>query len=416
MTPDIANPLIENTNPGTCPLGEFCNSWQLVDLPDTTVSGNHHIAVSWETGDTTLWLCADSDSTPTGCSKGSSDDYATPAFPFTSGGVEIGDFMLRKQLKQAPGTLFVNQSLGPVTVGQNSTLGMMFFGSDTGQLSALFITVVVPPIPGNIFTGLILPTGFNHNCDCAWELIAGVPCSAPAGIGLGFKIFWLDSTMLKPNGNPTLKISNLVQVNFAADNQACNPAFCWGRRDDGQAERFWKVQGGSGSQDYFSTKHDTINNLGTPIDMVTGMEIALLQTGCGPRIPPTALRNIGVYPDDGSGTAPDLGNPLVELTNAVTPVNVTQWGYPGTFYDVPDVSPDPDTVYHLAHNWQTGDTCVWTGGDTDFFDNGVGANPHICSNTDPANNPSSYFTLDGFQTGGIGFAGNWVMQIKWSEL
>ena len=394
-TPDLSAPLAEVVG-GSVILNNNCN-FNPFTIPTLQLGAgtNTHIAFQHTAGDSSMWLCSDTNSSPAGRSYFSSSGYASPASSFTL------NWLLRAGAVPAgvsAGTFLINASTA-VTVNHREAVALSFYGSAPGQPTVLF---TAPPLPiGKI---LSLPTS-SSPVPGAWTICGRISCTVPAGLSIPLNVFWLDTTTTKPNGkNPILK-SNTASV--MVDPCSSCGSFCFGQpgSDVFGAAFVFRVSQPSGSNDWFNVRHGT-PDAASGVTTLTGVEVAtwdLCGTGGS-----GSWAEVGIYPANltvtSAGAIPDINNPLATVGGASAPVapGTVDWGFPATLFDTPDVLANTTTIYHTAIRWNTGDSCLWQIADS-------GSNP---CNVLP--NSSSFSSPDGY-TATVGFASstNWMQKLDW---
>ena len=397
-TPDLSNAATSLANPTGLP-GTFCTDLVGYDVPDVTIASSGHTVAGLAAGDSALWLCADTTSAANK-SYFSTDGYSTPAVPFTvnwmlfpAGPITAG------QLTVNGGSSTTITELDPVTFTLVGNAGI------SGEAWMLFVSdgignPVIAALPFVFFT----VSGSSS--------VSGTyPCNVFTGGPVPFVAIWLDLVDTKPNGKGKIKVSNQVDMTITPNDIGCgNMFFDWGQLDDGILDaNIWKVQNPAGSGDWFNVRHGpAINASGAPITTITGIECASWDfCGTGPN-----WQSVGIYPADlgfdATGGTPATGSPIstVSGTAASMGPNQSDWGYPATFYDIPDVGASTTTDYHAAVKWNTNDSCVWIGSDTDGTDaGGLGALPST----------ASYFTSDGYSTAAVQSTNyNAMIKINWN--
>lgn len=395
--PDIASGN-ESVGVAVAP-GVVVGNYMGFDIADGAVGSTGHMALHFTTGDSNLWLS--SDTSIFGRSYFTAGSYATGAIPFT---LEwwLG---LAGMPPGSDGTLLINTTTS-VTVGQSDQVCLLFTACQDNVGSALYVfspVVIGPLLPlsltttGNPVTGGPL-TGQWNLC---YQANCGLPITSPVAIGLG--CFYLDPCDTKPNGKPKSKASTTASLTVVAD-PACVPGNpCWGTKDDGVLDAtIWKVQNPASASDWFNVDHGAA---GSATTTVTGVEVSSWDfCGFGP-----AWARIGLYPDQGANPGtPDITAPFGEDATPSMAPSAGDWGFPATFYDIPDGAPGAGVTYHVASNWTTGDSCVWLGSDT----TGTAPGTNGCH---PGGFGWSGFTVNDYTTAEIPFSSaNWMMRIDWT--
>jgi hypothetical protein len=338
----------------------------------------------------------------------SSQGYLTGAVPFT---LELDQY-LGTPHSGAPGTLLMNGSAN-ATVQQNDTVCVDFIGS---ALNTLFIFYFC--VNGNPFIQL-LPLAFTQtdnflggSCPGTWQLCATLNCNTPTASGLEFCTLWADSTDLKANGKPKIKIGSSAFLTISADNSCTTSSSitCFGQKDDCFVDLFiWKVSNPAGPSDWFNVNH------GVPTSGVTSLTSTSVSSFDFCAIG-ACWAEVGIYPSnigvDPSGTTPDVLTPLSNVTgsSACMPVAASDGTCPVSLYDGADYTVDSAAAngVHVAAQWPNGDSCIWLGSDTDGIDS-------PCGTLIPNDGTHSLFTSGGYLSPAAQFTGaNWIMQINFN--
>lgn len=363
------------------------------DITDVALGSTGHVALHFQTGDSNLWLTGDT--SVSGRSYFTAGAYATGAIPFTLewwlgiAGMPPG----------SNGTLLVNGAAS-ATVDQSDEVCLLFTACQNGVGSALYVfspVVIGPLLPLSItITGNAITGG---PCDGQWNLCyqaaCGLPVTSPVAIGLG--TFYLDPCDTKPNGKPKSKVSSTASLTIVADPFCTGGCFGWA--DDGVLDAtIWKVQNPAGASDWFNVD---VGVAPGSVSTITGIEIASWDF-CGAA---QTWAEVGVYPDQGANPGtPDITAGLTTLAGGGLAASAADWTYPATFYDTPNAAPGGGVNYHSAANWNTGDSCVWMGSDTDALDGGCATGFG-----------QSGFTINDYTTAEVPFsAANWMMKIDWT--
>ena len=395
-TPAIGSPIAEVSS-GNVILNNNC-AFNPFIIPSLTLGAtNTHIAFQHTPGDSSMWLCSDTSSTPAGRSYFSASGYASPGASFTlnwllrAGAVPVG---------ATAGTFLINATTA-ATVDHLAQVALSFYGSAPGQPTAMF---TAPPLPvGKVLT---VPT-FGSPVPNAWTICGAVLCNAPVGFPITFNVFWLDTTTTKPNGNFPILKSNTSSMTVNANPAGCG--FCFGQADDGAFDGFvFRVANPSGSNDWFNVRQGT-PSAASGVNTLTSVEIATWDfCGTGGT---GSWAEVGIYPANlvisSGGGLPDVGNPLATVGGASAPVaaGVTDWGYPSSTYDTADLAANQTTIYHTAISWNQGDSCIWQASDS------TATGPDPCG---VLPNSSSFSSPDGY-TATAGFASsiNWMQKLDW---
>lgn len=429
-TPDLFNPLAQlgsrngNVNITGVPNAGagFCPGLMTYDTPDVTVAttGGAHAVTTFMSGDSSTWLCSD-----TGSNKRHSyftaTNYATPASPIS------GNLMMRVvgSVSVTGGSAYmtVNNGAANVTFSETDTVTTTLWSSAAVQPTLYLQGIFVPSFIA--LPNLVLATGLenfapisdpNQGTICG---PAGPPCGF-AGFAFGVGAFYIDNADLKKNGKGKIKQTNTVSCIVTPGNaKDCNPCLCFGQADDGSMDgNIWKVQNPAGPADYFSVKMNHNDGAGNPCTTVSNYLSVQAASwdfcGTGP-----SWASVGVYGASTSlGTdTPDLTNVLAQSTTlAMAPV-ASDFSYPATTYDFPDIAAtstvaiNTATVMHVAMQWPVGDSCIWLGSDTDGSDDDS-TSTGGCS---VLPNTTSFFTLNGYTTPAVAATyANWMMRIDWN--
>lgn len=392
-TPDLSNPITEITNPTGVPTG-FCTGFVAYDIPDVTLGSTPvHMGMTFPAGDSSLWLCTDTNGAIAGRSYFTTNSYATPAIPFSV------NWMLRLGSAPAAGTFLVNgQAAAKVSEGDQVVISFWGNKGKTGERALIAVQVGA----NTVTLPFVLPTGLNNSGIPNLLTLKGtVPMIGLTNpLNLTLFAFWLDTC------------TGRIRVSTSAALTICpppNPDLCFGRKDDGVLDgNIWKVQNPAGSLDFFNVKHDAAGT--TAVNNLTGVDIASWDF-CGSS---QTWGEVGIY-DSNTTLDPSGGTPGTSLTNDPTPTfaaNAADWGCPATFYDVGDIAANTTTIYHAVAMWPSGDSCIWLGSDTDAIDDDPAGGKEDCS---VLPNTTSFFTLDGYNTPGVPFStANWMMRITWN--
>jgi hypothetical protein len=392
-TPNLSAALATRT--GASPVGDPLNddnSYTLACVVAGSPPNGYSATVTFPAGDSNTWLSSDS------ASGGTNSYFTTTNY---AGCATIGftgvSFHVGLGTKPAAGTLLVNGSSSASVPQDGGQACLVFYGPAFKTPGILFL---LSPLTLKLIA--ISTDGFAPGpCPNSWALCQSFTCADFAPIGLTFGHFYFDTTDLKLNGKPKIK---LATAKLGIDTSAnCVPSF--GQKDDCILDAtIWKVQNPAGSSDWFNVNHGTTAGVG--VSNLTGIEISSWDfCGTGP-----SWAEVGVYDAnlglDAAGCTP--GNGVATAANAAMAPNAGDWGCPSTFYDVPDTAANSSTIYHVAARWQTGDSCAWLGSDTDGIDSGLGQ-------PIPNNGCCSLFTIDSYSTSAVRFtAANWMMQVKWN--
>ena len=394
-TPDLGSPLAELLHPTGLNGAAGCGSPVTYDTADVALgSSGVHASYSQAAGDSVLWLCADTNSPVAGRSYFTTNNYATPAIPFSV------NWVIGLGYKRKAGTFLVNGSDTKVTIVEGGTLSLDLSGdSDGSPWLGCYVIKIGPLTFGPFYLPFIWNSSFGPTPPIT------VPCgSGAAPFTLCWTAFWGDSDDKKKNGKAKIKTTcNTVAVCVLDDPTDCGTiCACFGLSDDTVLDAtIWKVQNPAGSLDFFNVRY--VCHTGS---MITGVEAASWDF-CGSS---QSWATVGVYagdnPVDPSGNTP--GTLLTSAATTTIAPFASDWTYPATFYDVTDIPVSSTTVYHGAVQWNPGDTCVWIGSDTDGTDD---ASPPDCGKIPGS---TSFFTLDGYATPAILFtSANWMIKIDW---
>lgn len=365
-----------------------------------------HIAFQHTPGDSSMWICSDTNSAPfAGRSYFSSTGYASPATSFSV------NWMLRAAIiptTAAAGVFQVN-AVSSTTVEHLETVSFSFYGPAPGPQCQGAMFTAAPLPTGKI--GPVLPMGMFglHPLSTAISLCGVVECNAPVGFPLTFNFFYLDPTDTKPNGSSKIKVSNTVTMWVTANPAGCG--FCFGQKDDGGFDGFvFRANQPSGSNDWFSVSHGAPSPA-SGVAVLTAVEVATWDF-CG-TAGTGGWAEVGIYPSNlwisPAGNLPDLGNPFATVGGASAPVVPGQAdsGYPTlTPYPMlPPVAASSATTYHVGTKWNTGDSCLWIASDS------TATGPDPCG-TLP--NTTSYSSTDGYTaSAGAATSINWMQKIDW---
>lgn len=368
-------------------------------IPCVTLGSDVHVAVNWNAGDTNLWVAADSNSTAQNRSYFTGNNYTTSFGFAVDWSLQIGGFAAGSE-----GTLLVNGA-SSAAVMQKDRVCLTFTGCQSGITGALYLA-------SPLFFGPLLPLSFTTTggilggpCDNQWSICSGTDCNTPS-VGatgpLGFVSFYLDPCNLKANGKPSAQVSSTATLTINL-NTTC--VGCFGQKDDGILDAYiWKVNNPGGPSDWFNVNHGS-PNAASGINNLTGVELSSWDfCGFGP-----SWAEVGIYPDNGANPGtPDIANPYGAVNGPTMAPGAGDWAYPATFYDTPDFGASPANTYHAAMKWQTGDTCVWVGSDTDGTDSSCG-NP---ISTGPYCSDGS---ASDYSTGAAPFTtAHWMAKIDWN--
>lgn len=375
-----------------------CGSSDCYSVPCCVVSSDagfgHSATVHMNAGDSHIWLCADSQGTIAGRSYFTTNSYAAcTSIPFTV------NWMVRVGVQPSPGTLMINGGSSASVAQNGGEACFVFYGPTFKTPGILFL---ISPVVIKILS-ITTDTFAPGPCPNSWALCATFSCSSPTFAGFVFGHFYFDFAHKKANGKPAIKLAKAT-LTITASGSCIGGNF--GRKDDCVLDAtIWKVQNPAGASDWFNVNHGkapgSINN-------ITGVEIASWDfCGTGP-----SWAEVGVYGAnlglDPAGCTPDLSNVCGNVLNAAMAPAAADWGCPSTFYDIGNCASDTTTIYHVASQWQPGDSCTWLGSDTDGIDDTVGS-------PIPNNGCCSLFTLDSYTTPAVHFtAANWMMVIKWN--
>ena len=413
-TPDVsaAGIITELLLPTGSP-STFCVDDRAYDIPDIVhPSTNSHVGFNQIVGDSTMWLCTDTSTDfVAGRSYFSTNTYATASIPFNA------DWMLRMATPEGPaGAFLVNGNNSAVTLmerkaGGEEDVTLSFWGnsSATGERCILgaFLPGFLKLVSGA--TG-VFPPNAAPNVFAVTGLGAGPTCGdVPRTFTLPFGGFWGDTVDTKPNGRPKAKATNRVNITFA-NNVSCNIPVCFGIEDDGTLDStIFKIANPAGPADYFSVMHGDTANHSPVVNNLTSVEVATWDF-CGTT---QSWSVVGVYDTnwglDPTGGSPDLTLPVSTYANATISANAGDWAFPATLYDLPDVAANTTTAYHSVVGWQSGDSCVWIGGDSDGIDDDTGNNCADIART------TSFFSSTGYTTTASVWANvNFMIRINWN--
>lgn len=425
-TPDLNSPLSSLTNPtGGPPVGVFCQGFTTYDTADVNLgTGGVHIAMAFATGDSSTWLCTDlfnsngTSHTGTRHSFWTSDNYATPSsYPFTH-----LNWMMR--LAGSPpvpngGTFLINGTTAAIVKG-GSTLALQFWSADTANPTKYLEGIVSfgPFIP---LPAVVLQTGLDNFAPIPvqnlGQLDGPAPCSA-VGANLTFQAFFADNLDLKKNGKPKIKLTNTATLSIVQSGFCC-PALCFGIRDDsGYDGWIWKVQNPAGSKDYFSVHMGHSGPSSGPgctaVNNLLAVEASTWDF-CGGT---NCWSEVGIYQanltQDPTGNTPDVSSALASVGGSSACYSGGAFtgdaGFPATLYDTPDLVANTTIDYHTSVHWNTGDSCLWVGSDT----NGTADDSTTDCGAQPNVNAFSFFTLDGFATNALNAGINTMERIDWN--
>lgn len=393
-TPDLTAAVVEIAGGGV-QLNRNCE-FTPYTMPSNIAMGSTNVHAVWQftNGDSSMWLCGDSSSSPSGRSYNSADSYVTPATAVTR------NHMIRVGVVPSAagtGTLLFNGVVN-ATIEQLQTVSVSFYSpAGTGQW-ALFTAFPLPV--GKV--GPILPFGFGGPTPNSSTICGTLECNAPANIPLTFQVFY------KPTGMG-IQTSNTASLTASVNAGGCG--FCFGQNDDGAMDTSaFKANQPAGTQDYFNVRHGSPSPA-SGVTSVTGVEVATWDF-CGTGGPGN-WAEVGIYPAntvaDPLGRVPNLGAPAGTVGGASAPVTPgsADWGYPATFYDTADASIASfgGLDVHSAVSWVAGESCLWIASDT------TGTGPDVCG-TLP--NTSSFTTTDAYTTLVIASSLNWMIKTDWN--
>jgi len=403
-TPDLGSPLAEMLCPTGLNGASSCSGGIGYDIADVALgSTGVHAAYVQAPGDSVLWLCADSNGPVAGRSYFTTNSYATPAIPFTV------NWMIGLCSVPRSGQFFVNgEKDATIIEGEDIVLDLWGNFSKTGER----FLVCYKALGRSFWLPVAGRTGDGSGVPWIGRLGPFVyPCGygVPLPLTIDFTAVWEDTCDVKPSGRPRLRLSDAARLTIETDPTLCgclDP--CFGVKDEGiLGATIWKVQNPAGSLDFFNVNHGTAPKI--PVT-ITGVE-AMTWEFCGAT---QCWQDVGVYagdnPVDPSGNTP--GTPLAQIgcRKAVIPAYASDWAYPATYYDTPDLETNTTIVYHGAVQWKSGDTCVWIGSDTCDCHGG----PYSDCSKLPSD--SSFFTLDGYATPAILFSSaNWQIKLDWIQ-
>ena len=355
----------------------------------------HSVLAGWTSGDSHIWIGADSSSSVSGRSW-----LTTSAFAGCSGASTGLNWSLAVGLTGDAGELMINGGSVTSVTQDGGEACFTFYGPARDTPGVLF---VISPL---VLRLLAVTTDgpFEGPCPKSWSLCTTFTCADPTFSSFTFGHYYFDATDLKPNGKPKIKLATADLTVIGS--QTCVPSF--GQKDDCiEDSTMWKVQNPAGPSDWFNVNHGFTDGVG--VSSVTGIEIASWDfCGFGP-----SWAEVGVYEAnlglDPAGCTPDLNQPIGTAggSSAAMPPSSSGWGCPLTYYDIADGAVSTGTTYHAGCHWQPNDSCTWLGSDTDGTDSPLGA-------PIPNNGCCSLFTLDGYATPAVRFsAANWMMQIEW---
>lgn len=385
-TPDLGNSLSFKVSPLDVDPGVDND---IYDIPDVTIASslNTHLVHRGAPGDSTIWLGSDTNGPQFGNSGFTTDGYSTPTIPFT-----VNFVMGVEGIPTTCPTFWANGGTS-TTISEEDDVCFLFNGCCAGQPLMIFLStcggsIILPAINVVFFTGL----GSVDDLGRTFSFCAQWPCDVvPTPITLCFRCIYRECPPAKK-----ILISNEVSITV---NEGCLP--CFGQKDDGVLDaNIWKVQNPAGSADYFNVEQGDPASAGA--STLTSVDVASWNF-CAT---PAPWDEVGIY-DSNLTLDPTGGTPALPALAAVNGQNVpaaqSDWGYPATNYDHADYVVAGGENIHSATKWPSGDSCVWIGSDT------TGSSP--CADLSGA---SSYFTLDGYNTTAISFAGAaWMMKVIW---
>ena len=359
-------------------------------------ANGYSAVVSWTAGDSHIWVGADTSSGSNGRAY-----WTTASYAGCAGLATPLNWSLAVGLTGDAGELMINGGSSATVEQDGGEACFTFYGPTLNTPGVLFL---VAPITLKLIA-LTTDGPFAGPCPMSWSICSTFTCADPTFSGFTFGHFYFDNNDLKPNGKPKIKLATADLTVSASP--SCVPSF--GQKDDCILDStIWKVQNPAGPSDWFNVNHGTTAGVG--VTSMTGVEISSWDfCGFGP-----SWAEVGVYAAntglDAAGCTPDLSSPVGTAggsTAAMSPA-AGDWGCPLTFYDLPDGGLSSTTIYHVASQWQSNDSCTWLGSDTDGTDSGLGA-------PIPNNGCCSLFTLDNYTTSAVRFsAANWMMQVKWN--
>jgi hypothetical protein len=432
-TPDVVNPITQlGSRGGTVTItgspgvgAGYCPGFVIYDVPDASpgTTGGEHAVMSMLSGDSSTWLCSDQTAPNSGRSYFTSSQYATPAIALS------GDLMMRLigPITPVGGSAYVtvnaSQATNSVSFSETDDVAVTLWSSAAVQPTLYLQGIVIPTFIA--LPNLVLSTGFENFApisDAFQGTIcgpAGPPCGF-AGFSFGITAFYIDNADLKKNGNGKIKQSNTVACTVTPGNaKVCNPCLCFGQADDGFLDgTIWKVQNPAGPADFFNVRLDHADAAGAPCAVPTNFLSVQAASwdfcGTGP-----SWASVGIYGAStslGSNT-PDLANVLAASTTLSMAPNASDFSYPATTYDFPDIAASTNTtianatVMHAAMQWPLGDSCIWIGSDTSGT-NDDSTSTGGCS-TIPGS--TSFFTRTGYTTASTLLTNvNWMMRIDWN--
>jgi hypothetical protein len=428
-TPDLASPLASLTNPTgwIAFAGQFCTYFTTFDTPDVTLgTGGAHAVVSFATGDSDTWMCADawdsSGSNHTGARHSffTTDSYATPAsYSFNKWNYGI-------RLAGVPptpgGGLFLVNGTTSGTMKGLSNISLQFWSSDASA-PTLYLLVLNAGGPLISFLPVVRSTGYTNTYPNGIQQLGvfsgTMPCSA-IGLTFAFGCFFSDNLDKKKNGKNKIKLSNFSSTTVAAT-MVCSPNVCFGLRDDGTMDngafnpRIWYGLGSAARTNDCATVHmGRAAPPPLPVNNLTAVE-AVTWDFCGTH---PCWQQVGIYAPnltvDPSGATPNLGSPLTSIggsTACFSGAVGNTWGFPAVVYDTPDILADTTTDYHATFEWANNDSCLFIGLDNNGTsdDSGNDCAP-IISGTSSVGS-SSFYTLDGFATPAVDSTGGGVFPV-----
>jgi len=291
------------------------------------------------------------------------------------------------------GALFVIEGALSARIAELDEVAFSFLGCSAGMSWQMYPASeegapLAPVTP-------VLRTG-SDGCPFLGELEVAWPRRLFTGT-LHFVVLYADPCDLNKKGRPKIKLTPKASLDVRPYVEF------FGQRDDGELESIWKVQNPSGSGDGFNV------GFGAPtaqVSMLSGIEAAAWNFAGSAQ----CWQSVGLYAADLSfdptGATPDTASPLAELSGAAAcvPASQSDWSYPATYYDIPDVAAQSSVLHHAGVRWPAGDTVLWIGADSDGCDGELGALP----------GSSSFFSADAYATPAISFsAAHWMLKIDW---
>lgn len=392
-----------------------CVDDRAYDIPDIVhPSTNSHVGYTPITGDSTMWLCTDTSTDfVAGRSYASWDTFTTPASLFST-----LDWMLRMAIPEGPaGTFLINGSSTAITLTEtkwpSTDVTLSFWGNGTVSGERVILGAFLPGgwlklLSGA--TGVSLPPGGAPNVFAITAQDAGPVCGDwVVNLMVPMGGFWGDTIDTKPNGRPKAKATNRVALTFA-NNMFCTIDQCFGVKDDGTLDAtIFKISNPAGPVDYFNVQHGTTKKSSPVVNNLTSVEVATWDF-CGTT---QSWSVVGVYDTnwglDPTGSSPDLNLPLGTVANGSIAAGAGDWTFPAHVYDIPDVTANTTTAYHAVVGWQSGDSCVWMGGDTTGTADDAGFD---CGNI---TNTTSHLSSTGYTTpAGSWSTQNMMIRINWN--